>query len=90
MCPSAPRVCSEPGGQKPVLLLSLERIIFLDTDLGGVGVGVGGGGGGGGGVGGGGGWGVGVGGWGGGGGGVVISQSSPFRYFPISEMWQPC
>ena len=26
MCPSAPRVCSEPGGQKPVLSLSLERI----------------------------------------------------------------
>ena len=26
MCPSAPRVCSEPGGQKPVLSLSLDRI----------------------------------------------------------------
>ena len=24
MCPSAPRVCSEPGGQKPVLSLSLD------------------------------------------------------------------
>ena len=30
MCPSAPRVCSEPGGQKPVLSLSLDRII---TDM---------------------------------------------------------
>ena len=29
MCPSAPRVCSEPGGQKPVLSLSLDRIIHL-------------------------------------------------------------
>ena len=28
MCPSAPRVCSEPGGQKPVLSLSLDRIRF--------------------------------------------------------------
>ena len=27
MCPSAPRVCSEPGGQKPVLSLSLDRIL---------------------------------------------------------------
>ena len=27
MCPSAPRVCSEPGGQKPVLSMSLDRII---------------------------------------------------------------
>ena len=27
MCPSAPRVCSEPGGQKPVLSLSLDRIV---------------------------------------------------------------
>ena len=27
MCPSAPRVCSEPGDQKPVLSLSLDRII---------------------------------------------------------------
>ena len=26
MCPSAPRVCSEPGGQKPVLALSLDLI----------------------------------------------------------------
>ena len=26
ICPSAPRVCSEPGGQKPVLSLSLDRI----------------------------------------------------------------
>ena len=26
MGPSVPRVCSEPGGQKPVLLLSLDRI----------------------------------------------------------------
>ena len=26
MCPSAPRVCSEPGGQKPVLSLSLGLI----------------------------------------------------------------
>ena len=26
MCPSAPRVCSEPGGQKPALSLSLDRI----------------------------------------------------------------
>ena len=24
MCPSAPRICSEPGGQKPVLSLSLD------------------------------------------------------------------
>ena len=28
MCPSAPRVCSEPGVQKPVLSLSLDRIIL--------------------------------------------------------------
>ena len=28
MCPSAHRVCSEPGGQKPVLSLSLDRIDF--------------------------------------------------------------
>ena len=27
MCPSAPRVCSEPGGQKPVLSMSLDRIV---------------------------------------------------------------
>ena len=27
MCPSAPRVCNEPGGQKPVLSLSLDRIV---------------------------------------------------------------
>ena len=26
MCPFAPRVCSEPGGQKPVLSQSLDRI----------------------------------------------------------------
>ena len=26
MCPSAPRACSEPGGQKPVLSLSLDLI----------------------------------------------------------------
>ena len=26
MCPSASRVCSEPGGQKPVIYLSLNRI----------------------------------------------------------------
>ena len=26
MCPSAPRVCSELGGQKPVLSLSLDII----------------------------------------------------------------
>ena len=26
MCPSAPRVCCEPGGQKPVLSLSLDLI----------------------------------------------------------------
>ena len=26
MCPSAPRVCSEPGGQKPVISSSLDRI----------------------------------------------------------------
>ena len=26
MCPSAPRVCSKPGGQKPVLSLSLDLI----------------------------------------------------------------
>ena len=26
MWPSAPRVCSEPGGQKPVLSLSLDLI----------------------------------------------------------------
>ena len=28
MCLSAPRVCSEPGGQKPVLSLSLDLIVF--------------------------------------------------------------
>ena len=32
MCPSAPRVCSEPGGQKPVLSLSLDRITYM-TDI---------------------------------------------------------
>ena len=26
MCPSAPRVCSEPGGERPVLSLSLDLI----------------------------------------------------------------
>ena len=26
MCPSAPRVCSEPGGQRPELSLSLDLI----------------------------------------------------------------
>ena len=26
MCPSAPKVCSKPDGQKPVLSLSLDRI----------------------------------------------------------------
>ena len=31
MCPSAPRVCSEPGGQKPVLSLSLDRIWWSGT-----------------------------------------------------------
>ena len=30
MCPSAPRVCSKPGGQKPVLSLSLDRIVGDD------------------------------------------------------------
>ena len=29
MCPSAPRVCSEPGGQKPVLSLSLDFIHWI-------------------------------------------------------------
>ena len=29
MCPSAPRVCSEPGGQRPVLSLSLDLIRFF-------------------------------------------------------------
>ena len=29
MCPSAPRVCSEPGGQRPVLSLSLYLIHLL-------------------------------------------------------------
>ena len=36
MCPSAPRVCSEPGGQKPVLSLSLDLIggaTFLHMEL---------------------------------------------------------
>ena len=31
MCPSAPRVCSEPGDQKPVLSLSLDRIQFTEA-----------------------------------------------------------
>ena len=31
MCPSAPWVCSEPGGQKPVLSLLLDRIGPLGT-----------------------------------------------------------
>ena len=30
MCPSAPRVCSKPGGQKPGLSLSLDRIVGDD------------------------------------------------------------
>ena len=30
MCPSAPRVCNEPGGQKPVLSLSLDLITASD------------------------------------------------------------
>ena len=30
MCPSALRVCSEPGGQKPVLSLSLDRIYGIE------------------------------------------------------------
>ena len=33
MCPSAPRVCSEPGGQKPVLSLSLDRIPIPELEL---------------------------------------------------------
>ena len=33
MCPSAPRVCSEPGGQKPVLSLSLDLIAYAYNDL---------------------------------------------------------
>ena len=33
MCSSAPRVCSEPGGQKPVLSMSLDRIITVQTLL---------------------------------------------------------
>ena len=37
MCPSAPRVCSEPGGQKPVLSLLLDLVRWLsmwsDIDL---------------------------------------------------------
>ena len=31
MCPSAPRVCSEPGGQKPILSLSLDLIFCVLT-----------------------------------------------------------
>ena len=31
MCPSAPRVCSEPGGQRPELSLSLDLIGPLET-----------------------------------------------------------
>ena len=30
MCPSAPRVCSEPGGQRPVPWLSLDFISMYD------------------------------------------------------------
>ena len=30
MCPSAPRVCSEPGGQRPVLSLSLDLISHIN------------------------------------------------------------
>ena len=35
MCPSAPRVCSEPGAQKPVLSLSLDLIVlrWISLDL---------------------------------------------------------
>ena len=33
MCPSAPRVWSEPGGQKPVLSLSLDLIIWTNVDF---------------------------------------------------------
>ena len=33
MCPSAPRVCSEPGGQRPVLSLSLNLIVPLGTNF---------------------------------------------------------
>ena len=33
MCPSAPRVCSKPGGQKPVLSLSLDLIGPLGTNF---------------------------------------------------------
>ena len=34
MCPSAPRVCSEPVGQKPVLSLSLDRIAHFNKRSG--------------------------------------------------------
>ena len=34
MCPSAPRVSSEPGGQKPVLSLSLDRINNESVSIG--------------------------------------------------------
>ena len=33
MCPSAPRVCSEPGGQKPALSLPLDRINKVNWTL---------------------------------------------------------
>ena len=33
MCPSAPMVCSEPGGQKPVLSLSLDLIELIDENF---------------------------------------------------------
>ena len=31
MCPSAPRVCSEPGDQRPVLSLSLDRVMTASS-----------------------------------------------------------
>ena len=33
MCPSAPTVCSEPGGQRPVLSLSLDLINSLERSF---------------------------------------------------------
>ena len=33
MCPSAPRVCSEPGGQRLVLSLSLDLIASLQPEI---------------------------------------------------------
>ena len=32
MCPSAPSVCSEPGGQRPVLSLSLDLIVVVTSE----------------------------------------------------------